>query len=562
MATHTKRTARTTAVTAAALMLLGTASAAVAGPAETPRQPPSAAQVEAPVPEIAWEDCEGEGLEAFDCASVEVPTDYDEPDGATTTIAMTRLPATDPEQRIGTLFVNFGGPGGPGVATMHATGGPFLDPEVHAQFDVVGFDPRGVGLSDPVTCFPNLEAENAYFADLDAFPTTARERAAFVATFAGAVASCQLLSGDRIAHASTANVARDMDLLRQAVGDTELSYLGYSYGTVLGATYSALFPDRVRAMVLDGTLDPVAWSGGEGSVGYRTGQGVAASETFEQFLALCAEAGPESCALAALGDPSEVVEDTLAALKEQPLEVPLPDGSTAELGYDEVVAAVFSSLYVPAGWSDLAALLAEIAVMADTQEQEPQTMSAQSLPSIGELLRRLGLIEDYPSIGGALASMCVDGDHPLDPWDYAALAERADEEAPHFGAYRAWVGIQCDVVELTDEDAYTGPWEQQTDATVLVIGTRYDPATPYAFTQPYADRYPDARVLTVEGYGHTTFGQSSCGNAVIASYLSTLEAEDGATCDQDVAPFETAPGEAPLKEVPLLGVPAPAHPLI
>src|SRR5690606_11804268 len=95
-------------------------------------------------------------------------------------------------------------------------------------------------------------------------------------------------------------------------------------------------------------------------------------ETFEQFLALCAEAGPESCALAALGDPSEVVEDTLAALKEQPLEVPLPDGSTAELGYDEVVAAVFSSLYAPAGWSDLAALLAEIAVMADPQEQEPQ----------------------------------------------------------------------------------------------------------------------------------------------------------------------------------------------
>src|SRR5690606_17026256 len=212
---------------------------------------------------------------------------------------------------------------------------------------------------------------------------------------------------------------------------------------------------------------------------------------FEQFLALCAEAGPESCALAALGDPSEVVEDTLAALKEQPLEVPLPDGSTAELGYDEVVAAVFSSLYVPAGWSDLAALLAEIAVMADTQEQEPQTMSAQSLPSIGELLRRLGLIEDYPSIGGALASMCGDAAHPLGPWDYAALGVRADAEAPRCGPSRARVGIQCDVGELPDEDAYAGPWEQQTGATVLVIRPRYAPATPSAFTPPYADRYPD-----------------------------------------------------------------------
>lgn len=548
-----RHAARTTAIAAAgALLLAGASAAAAAPPQERPAEP---AQVEAPVPEIAWEACDGEGLEAFDCASVEVPTDYDQPDSATTTIALTRLPATDPDQRIGSLFVNFGGPGGPGVDTMHMLGGPFLDPQVHAQFDVIGFDPRGVGLSDPVTCFPNADAENEFLADLPAFPTNAHERATFMATFAATAAACELLSGDRIEHASTANVARDMDLLRQAVGDEELSYLGYSYGTVLGATYSALFPDRIRAAVLDGTLDPEVWSGGEGSVGYRTGQGVAADETFQEFLQLCSEAGPEACPLAALGDPGEVVEGLFEQLKVEPAEVELPDGTTLEIGYSDAVAMAFSSLYSPLAWTDLAAALAQLAA------PQQQTMSTQrSGDSLGELLRKLGLIEDYPSLGGALASMCVDGDHPLKPWDYPAQAAAADEEAPHFGPFRSWVGLQCEFVQYRDDDAYMGPWEQQTDATVMVIGTRYDPATPYSFTQPYADHFQDARVLTVEGYGHTTLGISSCANAAIATYLVDLEADDGATCQQDVAPFETLPGQAELDESPLLMAPIPGLP--
>ncbi|GAB2608102.1 alpha/beta hydrolase [Pseudactinotalea suaedae] len=545
---------RTTAVAGAAALLLAGASAAVADTTTDQQdQPPLAAQVEAPVPEIAWKPCEGEGLEAFDCAAVEVPTDYDEPEGETTTIALTRLPATDPDQRIGSLFVNFGGPGGPGVATMHQLGGPFLDPQVHAQFDVVGFDPRGVGLSDPVTCFPDQASENAFIADTPAFPMTTRERAQMLATFGTISATCELLSGDRIEHASTANVARDMDLLRQAVGDEQLSYLGYSYGSILGATYSALFPDNVRALAIDGTLDPEGWSGGEGSVGYRTGQGAAAAEVFDEFLAVCAEAGPESCALAALGDPGEVVEDVFTQLQEQPVEIPLPDGTTVELGYDDAVAMAFSALYSPALWGDLAATFAALAV--PQQQSMAAQRSTDDIDSIGDLLRRLGLIEDYSGIGGALASMCVDGEHPLKPWEYQAHADAADAEAPHFGRYRAWVGLQCEFVSFTDEDAYTGPWEQTTEAPVLVIGTRYDPATPYGQTQPYADRFADASVLTVEGYGHGTLGISTCANAAIAGYLVDLDATDGATCEQDIAPFQAPPGEAELEESPLLMAP-------
>lgn len=556
MPTSTTRPHRPLAVLAAAALLFSGASAASADP------PDAAAQVEAEVPDLAWGPCDGAGLEAFECASVEVPTDYDRPEGDTTTIALTRLPASEPDQRIGSLFVNFGGPGGPGVGTMHQIGGPFLDPQVHERFDVIGFDPRGVGLSDPVTCFPNQAAEDRFFADVPAFPLTGRETARFTAAFAATAASCELLSGDRIEHASTANVARDMDLLRQAVGDEQLSYLGYSYGTILGATYSALFPDRVRGLALDGTFDPAAWSGGEGSVGLRTGQGVAASEAFGEFLDICAEVGPDSCLLAALGDPAVVVEEMFAQLQEQPVELPIGPGETMEVGYDDAVALSFSSLYSPIAWSDLATVLANLAVLSapqpDLQSQRLTTAQRTSDESLGDILRRLGLIEDYPSIGGALASMCVDGEHPARPWQYPAMADAADEEAPHFGRYRAWAGLQCEFVPYRDRDAYMGPWEQTTDAPVLVIGTRYDPATPYAFTEPYAARYPDAAVLTVEGYGHTTLGQSSCANSAIATYLIDLEATDGASCGQDVAPFETAT-PAPTED-PLLLAPAPLVP--
>lgn len=527
----------TAAVAAAGLILVGFATTATADGEPTGGPPSEAPQVDAPIPELDWTACEGEGLEAFECTTAEVPTDYDRPNGATTTIALTRHPATDPDQRAGSLFLNFGGPGGPGVDTLHQLGPDFLAPEITARYDLIGFDPRGVGLSDPVTCFPDAASETEFFEDMQAFPTTSREEGRFIAQMGVIAAACATLSGDRISHSSTANVARDMDLLRQAVGDEQLTYVGYSYGTVLGATYGALFGERARALVLDGTLDPTAWSGGEGSIGLRTGQGVAAHEAFGAFHAECVEAGPEACSLAALGDPAEITEDVLTSLKEQPVEIPLPDGGTEVLTYDGVVFTTFQALYNPTVFGLLADLYSQLAVLTATESDQPQARTLGG-GSIGEILRELGLIEDYPSIGGGLASMCVDGEHPLRPWDYPAQADAVDAEAPHFGRARSWVGVTCDFVTFRDQDAYTGPWEQSSEAPVLVIGTEWDPATPYSFTQPYADKFPDGRVLTVEGYGHTTIGLSACADAAIADYVIDLEATDGAVCGQDVLPFQ------------------------
>jgi len=553
----TTRAVRAAASSLAAVLLLGgVPAAAVAGPGGEPLPTGAAAppartgpglstpgQVEAPVPRIAWEPCEGDGLDAFDCASVEVPTDYDRPHGRTTTIGLTRLPASDPEARTGSLFTNFGGPGGPGVEALHQLGGSLFDDDVLARFDVIGFDPRAVGTSDPATCFRDAERENAFLAGLPAFPVTDREEVRFLGQMATLGTSCTIFSGDRIAHASTANVARDMDLLRQAVGDDQLSYVGYSYGTVLGATYAALFPDRVRAMVLDGTMDVDAWSGvgSDELVGARIGQAAGATETFGEFLRLCGEAGPSVCALASLGDPADVVERTYAALREAPVDVPLPDGTSVQVGYPDTVALVFQYLYEPVAWGDLDLTLASLAVLSGAVEppaatDAPRALSA--LPSLGELLRRAGYAEDYPSVGGALASLCVDATTPGNPWGYPAKVDALDAQYPHFGRFRGWVGVQCEFVPVADRDAFTGPWDQTTQAPVLVVGTRFDPATPYAFTQPYADRWPDARVLTVEGWGHTIVGKSACADAAVARYLVDLDATDGATCAQDVVPFQ------------------------
>src|SRR5690625_3517765 len=516
-----------------------------------PREQTSTTQVDAPVPEVDWQDCEGEDVQQFDCATVQVPSDYDNPHGATTSIAMTRLPASNPEEKVGSLFLNFGGPGGPGVQNLHALGGSLFTDEVRAHFDVVAFDPRGVALSDPVTCFRDAETEQNFFAGMPAFPVGQKEELRTIAKTAALGVSCTVVSGDRISTSSTANVARDMDLLRQAVGDEQLNYVGYSYGTILGATYGELFPDRIRTMVLDGTVDPDAWvgEGDERSLGRRMGQAVATDETYHEFLRLCGEAGPQDCALAGLGDPEQVVEDLFDQLKENPAEVPMPDGSTTEIGYDDAVYLVFQSMYSPTQWSDLAATLAALV----EPEQQNRAFSTQSTgaDSIRDFLRKIGFLEDYASVGGALASMCMDTHNPGTLADYPAQAAAAEEEAPHFGPARAWVGSQCETVGGSDSAAYTGPWAQSSDAPVLATGTRYDPATPYEFTEPYAEKWPNASMLTVEDYKHTTMmTPSSCANAAIEDYLIDREATDGATCTQDVAPFTPAAEQSQPELVP------------
>ncbi|NEA37021.1 alpha/beta hydrolase [Streptomyces sp. SID13031] len=526
-------------------LVAATAAAALVVPSVAQAAPPAASTAanteQLVVPKINWGSCGAEpGLKPFQCATVEVPTDYDHPRGPTTTIALTRLPASDPAHRIGTLFTNPGGPGGPGVDFVQQVGQYAYTPQVRAQFDILGFDPRGVGKSDPATCFRTEAEEQAVLNTQPAFPYTRAEERAYTAWSVKVGLTCAATSGDKLAHMSTANVARDMDLLRQSVGDDKLSYVGYSYGTYLGATYAKLFPTKIRALVLDGTLNPPWYSGSDGDrrpVGVRFRQGDGAAAAFAQFKAECKKAGPDKCSLARLGDPSTVVENLFERLKTSPAVVTLPDGSTTTVTYQIAVAVGFENMYDPAGWSALADMYSQIAVRGKSK--------AMRLKAPAALVEWSKHKEEYSSLAQGMQP-CIETPPTGRPLAYPAYADAADQAAPHFGRLRAWLGQPCEFVPIRDTDAFKGPWPNKVKEPVLVIGTRYDPATPYEATRPYSDLYPDARMLTIEGYGHTTLFKSTCADARITEYLTQLKAPaDGSTCQQDRKPFD--PGSAAKK---------------
>lgn len=541
---RTSRTARLAvgAVSAALLAttaVLGVDRPAAARPADT-----------ANVPTIAWASC-GPEAPQFECAEVEVPLDYDKPLGTTTTIAVTRLPATDQSTKIGTVFTNPGGPGGSGVDFVQSVALAVVPAEVRARFDILGFDPRGVARSDPATCYASAAEEAAAAAGTVLFPLTRAEERRFDREQAALARSCAATSPSRFRHMSSANVARDMDLLRRAVGDRQLTYAGYSYGTFLGATYAKLFPHRIRAMVLDGTIDPREYVGTADRfrrtpVGVRIEQDRGGSEVFGEFLRQCKLAGPQRCSLAALGDPATVARTTLDRLKKKPVEVVLPDGSSIEITYQIAVVSSFQSLYSPVQWVGLADLYAVLAVesgavrpagLADRSVAASSRLGADAAAAV-----RRG--EDYASLGGAL-STCVDTRTP-DPRVYPVVADRQDRRFPDFGRFRTWVDLTCHYLKregIRDRDAYTGPWRQTTRAHVLVLGTRWDPATPYRNTRPYADLFPDASMVTLEGWGHVTLAQSRCADTRVWSYLLDPRGSRGdQRCVSDLKPFTQTPG--------------------
>jgi pimeloyl-ACP methyl ester carboxylesterase len=524
-------------------LAVATAAPATAGPAGAA---PAPTQVRAPVPRLAWRPC-GAGLEPFLCTTAEVPTDYDHPRGRTTTIALTKLPASGgPAARLGTLFTNPGGPGGPGVDFVQQAALVVYPEQVRARYDILGFDPRGVGRSDPATCFRTEQEEEGSPLLAVQYPVTPQQERRYLAAALELAVRCQTTSPVRFAHASTANVARDLDLLRQAVGDRQLTYIGYSYGTVLGATYAKLFPTRVGRFVLDGPVDPVAWTGtGTGNTArsvpldIRIGQGAGAYQTFQEFARLCREAGPARCPLAAAGDPAVTVPDAFDRLLKDPLEVPLPDGSTVQITQQVAVATTFQSLFEPVTWPALAELL----LLLVTATADPDEVSAAAARTPSELGARLHG-EDYPSLGGSFASPCVDGAKTGRPNRYPAFADAADARAPYFGRFRIWASAPCEFWVLADDDAYLGPWQQTTRTPVMVIGTRFDPATPYWNARPYADRFPDARLVTHESWGHPALNRSTCVNDLIVRYLTAGQAPaDGTTCRPDFVPF-TSPVSA------------------
>jgi pimeloyl-ACP methyl ester carboxylesterase len=478
-------------------------------PVAVPSPGPALGTNGAAVPALAWSPCHGR----FQCATARVPLSYRAPRAATLDLAVARLPATDPAHRIGSLFLNYGGPGTDGVGELVR----FADrypAELRARFDLIGFDPRGIGSSSPVRC------PGAQDLTLPGSPLRAGQRDAFYAAAGATGKACAAGSGALLDHLSTANVARDLDLLRQATGDRGLTFLGYSYGTYLGATYANLFPGNVRALTLDGTLDAVANAAGapgtqRAPVDVRADVAGAQGEELRAFFDECRRAGPK-CAFSA-GDPAAKFADLVARLSLGPA-----GGTTLPA----LLRTVDSALYQSGRWKRLGSTL-------DTlyRATAPQGAATGAPPLLDPAI---------PTHSpGFLAVQCVDSDNPQDPGGYDRLATAENRRVPYFGTGAVFGMVQCLGWPAHDEDRYLGPWNRPRANPILIVNNRHDPATPLHNAQATAAELGNATVLIVEGYGHTSLDvPSACASAATTGYLVALRVPAvGATCAPDTVPF-------------------------
>jgi pimeloyl-ACP methyl ester carboxylesterase len=468
----------------------------------------------------------------LDCARVQVPLDWARPAGPKITLAVIRRRASRPLERIGTLFFN---PGGPGVSGVHDVRDPFisrlLDEAGSGRFDVVSWDPRGVGASTHVVCFRTAQSASRFWGGLTV-PTTAPASRRYLAKAIAYARRCAELSGSLLAHISTADTARDLDYLRSLLHERQITYLGWSYGTFLGQTYANMFPHRVRAMVIDGVVDAVSYVRSKES--FLENAVTPTDVVFEQFEALCQRAGPARCALAGHGSVKARVNALFARVKRAP--IPAPSAKPAgTLTYSDLITAFFPEMRNPGTWPDFARDL-EAAVNGDGSAL---LMKARLFPPMA------GSAPEPVAIG------CADSPTRYPPSAWPLVIGRLTRISAFNGPVLGWwLWAPCAAWRARSAERYTGPWNAHTKNPILVIGTRYDPNTSYANARITAGRLGNAVLLTHEGYGHVSLvDPSACVQRAITRYLVGLLTPPGGTvCQSDHEPFDPNFGEPPAGE--------------
>jgi pimeloyl-ACP methyl ester carboxylesterase len=494
--------------------------AAGSAPAPGLAAPPAG---ETPVPALSWHSC----YNGFDCATAQVPLDYRRQHGTTISIAVLRHQATDPAHRLGSLFVNGGGPAAqiqPVLASFRA-----IPADWTARYDIITFDPRGFGSSRAIRCFPSVAAQQDFFAGLPAgVPVTRQQISHYDQTWSRFDARCA--HGALIDHDSTADVARDLDLLRQAVKSPALNYVGLSYGTGLGATYANLFPTKVGRMVLDGNLDPVAWTHGDNRLpsNLREGEDQAHAAALSAFLSLCGAKPTTACAFSA-GTPG-ATHAKFDALRKQLHRNPVTIGTPPDAqSCDDICLALTPDLTSVRTWPDGAIQLQQIWAAAITGQAAPAP-ATEPPPTDSP--------EPYSGPEQHYAVLCSDSADPHDPNAYTAAARLANRRSGSIGPAFAWAEEPC-AHWPTSQDAYRGPWNRPTATTILVVGNTGDPNTPYRGSLAMSHDLAQARLLTVDGYGHTAFSNpSTCATSHETGYLLTGALPPASTtCPADTIPF-------------------------
>ena len=467
----------------------------------------------------------------YDCATISVPRDWLVPgataggqrgpdagrsgapgpaaSGETFDIALLRARSARQQDRIGSLVVNPGGPGASGVdAAVYLSFGAGmggLPEEVTRRFDIVGFDPRGVGRSTPVKCISDADLDASFGGDPDP-----RDQAAFDNTAAlnrRIGQGCGDRYGNLLRLFSTEQTARDLDAVRAAVGDAKLTYLGYSYGSLLGATYAQLFPRNVRAMVFDGAVDPKL-----SLVAGSESQAKGFEQAFDNFAAWCSRTA-DRCPIAP--DARAAVTSAMEQARSSPVRG--RDGRSATPGW--ILYAVISSLYTESGWAELADAIAEL------RGGNP----AEVFKLADEYTQR-GDDGHYTNLFDAnLAVNCADEDETLNNGQIRQLQDRWRQRYPLFGPSLATGLLSCANWPAQRDPYPTGAADGA--PPLLVIGTVGDPATPYEQAPRLTRMLGVGVLLTWEGEGHTAYPQTTCVTKAVNGYLIDLSVpKDGTRC--------------------------------
>ncbi len=439
-----------------------------------------------------------------------MPLDYADPGGRSINIALIRLPATEQANRIGSLLTNPGGPGASGVDFVRQNAEQIFSADLRDHFDIVGFDPRGVGDSTAVVCVDDATMDKLN--DLDPSPDTPAEQKALIDAARQFDAACQANSSDLLPHMSTADAARDMDLIRAAVGDPKMTYLGFSYGTFLGATYAGLFPDHVRAFVLDGALDPTLTFDQRNET-----QAVSFAQTFNRFLEFCAS--DKTCQFRNGGKPGPAFDALMARIDKTPLPA-TAIGDPRTVGPGLAFTGMLAALYSRSTWDILGQGLALaqkgdgsiLLLLADSYNERQPDGSYHNVSAANNAVN------------------CLDYVAPTDPAAYQAQAPELEKEAPRFGEVVAYSGLTCafwPVHPTSDPGVITAAGAPP----IVVVGTTGDPATPYDWAVKLAGQLRSGVLLTREGEGHTAYGTSDCINSAVDTYLIDLTVPaNGTTC--------------------------------
>ncbi|MDQ2727492.1 MAG: alpha/beta hydrolase [Actinomycetota bacterium] len=524
------RRARVTAAAAVVALIVGGCASPSAprasdgrppGTTATPTttSPPGTAEV--PVRPVSWHDCSSEeGPGGYQCATVMVPLDPSHPGPATLPLAIDRRPASGPSA--GVLLVNPGGPGASGVDELPTIVG-MLNPDLTSHFDIVGFDPPGVGHSEPVTCLDNTAF--GQYLHLDPSPPGPAGLASIVTADRQFAAGCAARSHAVLGHVSTVDAARDMDLIRRALGENKLNYLGFSYGTLLGATYAQLFGANVRAMVLDGAVDP-----SQGVLAQLQAQAASFDSQFRQLAASCAGAascpwhgGPAGGAArgGTAGSGAGGLLAAFGALEDLVRQHPIPVGDRT-VGPSELLYGTAAGLYSTQSWPLIESAL------ADAENGDGTLM----LAAYDSYVQRSPDGTYSNSLEAQAAVSCLDDPAPTTAAITANVAA-FEAAAPVFGLPVLYGELQCaewPVPATGAPHVITAPHAP----TVVVVGSTGDPATPYAGAQRLAGELTHGILLTRDGGGHTGYGASSCIRQSVDQYLISLaQPAPATTCPSD-----------------------------